>query len=348
MLPLCGRIFEMAYDSKTSADLEREVQEQRTRVEQRIGEIKDRLSPGQLLDEALSYTKHGGAHFAANLGEQVAANPIPAALVGVGLAWLMSSNMRGNAVSPAWESRNDDHPYPYANIRSGGLRRVGHTADDTGQWWSEFESEGGLRYKAKSNELGERAGHFVDETGKMYAGFIDEAGNRVHQFQDEAGNALKGAQGWANHAWQEARRNLGGALDGAGAAVLGTASSAISGARDLGGITQAQANQLSRQIVNLFDQQPLVAGALAFAAGAALGAALPATAAEDELVGEEADRIRKQAGKTAGKLYEKGKEKVGELYDEATETAAEVYGGAKDRLRDALPGSSGMQSQVKH
>ena len=54
----------MTYENKSSAELEREVEAQRNRVEARLGEIKDRLSPGQLLDEALSYTKHGGAHFA--------------------------------------------------------------------------------------------------------------------------------------------------------------------------------------------------------------------------------------------------------------------------------------------
>ena len=47
----------MTYDNKSAAELEREVAEQRSRVESRIGEIKDRLSPGQLLDEALSYAR---------------------------------------------------------------------------------------------------------------------------------------------------------------------------------------------------------------------------------------------------------------------------------------------------
>ena len=67
--------------AKTSADVEREVNEQRSRVEARIGEIRDRLSPGQLLDEALSYTKDGGSQFVGNLGSQISANPMPVALV---------------------------------------------------------------------------------------------------------------------------------------------------------------------------------------------------------------------------------------------------------------------------
>src|SRR3954465_5580220 len=81
---------------KTSADLEREVSEQRDRVEARIGEIKERLSPGQLVDELLSYSKDGGGKFASNLGQQLTANPLPAALIGVGVAWLIGSNANGN------------------------------------------------------------------------------------------------------------------------------------------------------------------------------------------------------------------------------------------------------------
>ena len=121
--------------SRSSAQIERELDEQRTRIDARIGEIKERLSPGQLLDEALSYTKHGGAHFAANLGQQVSANPLPAALVGIGLAWLIASNTAGEkAARPAPLARAfDEEDYPYARISSGGLKRISHRADDAGQ-----------------------------------------------------------------------------------------------------------------------------------------------------------------------------------------------------------------------
>lgn len=330
----------MTYDNKSSADLEREVAAQRDRVEARIGEIKERLSPGQLLDEALNYTKHGGAHFASNLGQQVAANPIPAALVGIGLAWLFSSSANGGQhhAMPAHNSYDDDGHYPYARLSGGGLKRVRHSADEAGQWWSEFETSTGQRYKAKANELGERASHFTDETGKMFSGFVDEAGNRIRDFQDEAGNALSSARGWADHNWRELRRSVSDGLAGIGA----MASDAMSGTRHLGGTVRHQSDQMSRQIANLFEQQPLIAGALAFAAGAAAGAALPHTAQEDELIGEQADKLRRKAMKEAGKLYEDGKEKAAELYDEATTQAGRLYGDVKDRVADL--GSDQSQS----
>ena len=100
---------------------------------------------------------------------------------------------------------------------------------------------------------------------------------------------------------------------------------------------QSQADQLSRQISALFNEQPLVAGALAFAAGAAIGATLPHTPQEDELVGEEADRLRRKATKTAADLYEQGKEQVSHAYEEARRTGSTVYEDAKDTLAGESP-----------
>jgi len=355
--------------SKSSAELEREVEEQRSRVEARIGEIKDRLSPGQLVDELLSYTKTSGSHFASNLGHQIAANPLPAALVGVGLAWLMSSNISGGnshsgstpARSPGSSNPTSAPDYPYATVKgTGGLRRVKHAADEAGQWWSEFETDAGDRYKALSNEVGNRAGYFTDQSGKMFSGFIDDAGHRVGRFRDEAGNMMDDAKGWASHGWHELTHTLSQGLSNLTGQARQMGSQAISGARgmtsnltsgtrqlgsnlssgtrSLGGsvqhTVQGQSQVMSRQVANLFEQQPLIAGALAFAAGAAIAAALPHTRQEDEMLGEQADQIRQQAGAKAGELYEQGKGQVAHLYEDASGRAAELYGTVKDQVAD--------------
>ncbi|HWA19856.1 MAG TPA: DUF3618 domain-containing protein [Devosia sp.] len=334
----------MTYE-KSSAELEREVKAQRDRVEARIGEIKDRLSPGQLLDEALAYTKDGGSHFASNLGHQVTANPLPVALIGIGLAWLMAPN-GGNAAHASTKSYEADS-YPYARIAAGGLRRISHSADESGQWWSEFETDDGDIYRARSTEQGHRAGHFTDKAGRIFSGFIDDAGNRIRQFQDEAGNTLSDAQGWANHGWHDLRDGIGHALHGVRSAASSAMSGTMSGTRHLGNGMQSQSDQLTRQLSGLFDQQPLIAGALAFAAGAALGAALPHTEGEDKLVGEPADKLRREAGKAAGKLYKAGKDQAADLYDKAADKAGRVYADAKDELSN-IGSTSGAQSSFKH
>jgi len=72
-----------------SGNLQREVTEERARVDATLDEIQRRLTPGQLVDEVLHHGRGAGTDFVANLGRTVSANPIPAALVGVGLLWLL-------------------------------------------------------------------------------------------------------------------------------------------------------------------------------------------------------------------------------------------------------------------
>ncbi|HEY0853810.1 MAG TPA: DUF3618 domain-containing protein [Devosia sp.] len=344
----------MSHDSenKSSAELEREVDAQRSRVEARIGEIKDRLSPGQLIDEALAYTKDGGSHFASNLGSTIAANPLPAALLGVSLVWLMSGQgpKLNQPQQPQRSSSYGYEPdYPYARVPGRGVRRTAHRTDEQGQWWSEFEAEDGGRYKAKSNEKGDRLGHFADETGKFFGGFIDDAGNRIKQFQDESGNLIDDAAGWASHAWRDVKSGFGEQMDNLSA----SAHHVTDGAQQLGREMQKQTDHLTRQLGTLFEQQPLIAGALAFAAGAALGAALPHTREEDKLVGEAGDKLRREAAHVASDLYDKGKEQVGEAYEQVAAKAGEAYEDVKDRVgqigaQNGSPQDAGLSNFSKH
>jgi cell division septum initiation protein DivIVA len=315
---------------KSSAELEREVEAQRHRLEQTIDEIQSRLSPGQLIDQALSYTKHGGGRFATDLGHSITANPLPATLLGISLAWLMVGGRHS-------DGRDYDRTsYPLATTSSTGLQRVSHSIDETGDWYSEFVDDAGRKYRAKSDATGRRLGHFVDETGKLFSGFIDEAGHRVQKFRDESGNALDSASGWASETWHGIREKVSG---GAGS-VAGSAA-------HLGSDVRHRADRLGHTVSRTLEEQPLLAGALAFAAGAALAAALPHTRQEDEMVGAESDRLKDEAGNIAGQLYNKSKEQAAEVYEEAADKADEVYRHAKSTVAGEKKGSSDTRP-VRH
>jgi hypothetical protein len=70
--------------------IEREIEGTRQRIDSTLFELGERLSPGQLLDQALDYLRGASAsrRFASNLGRSVQDHPLPVVLVGVGLAWL--------------------------------------------------------------------------------------------------------------------------------------------------------------------------------------------------------------------------------------------------------------------
>jgi hypothetical protein len=60
-----------------------------------LSAIEQRLTPGQLVDQGLDYVRHSGAsEFVSNLGSSVKNNPIPVALMGIGMAWLMATGNR--------------------------------------------------------------------------------------------------------------------------------------------------------------------------------------------------------------------------------------------------------------
>jgi gas vesicle protein len=326
----------MDSNHKSSAELEREVEAQRLKVENRIGEIRERLSPGQIIDEVLSYGKDGGQAFVSNLGSTVASNPIPAALLGISLAWLMSGKApsfgqhektssahsygRTDGYHPDSGSNWEPEDYPYHTI-SGGIRRVGHARDDAGDWYSEFEDTAGKRYTARSNEQGHRHGHFLDDAGRKIRGFIDEAGHRVRDFQDESGNKLGDAMGWASHTFSDVKREMGHRMEQFG-----------DEAKHVGEKVSTEAERAAKKVMSAFESQPLVAGALAFAAGAALGATLPHTREEDAAIGKVADKVRGKAMDAASDLYDEGKEKAGELYEKGKEKVGEVYEDARQNL----------------
>ena len=75
--------------SPSARQIEREVEATRANLEETVEALKDKLSLGQIVDEAARYFDDtGGSRLVSNLGAQVRDNPLPLLLVGVGLASL--------------------------------------------------------------------------------------------------------------------------------------------------------------------------------------------------------------------------------------------------------------------
>lgn len=66
----------------------------------------------------------------------------------------------------------------------------------------------------------------------------------------------------------------------------------------------------NKKLADYYSEQPIVAGAMAFAAGAALGAFLPHTRAEDSALGESSDEVFEEAERIFREETEKAKEAV--------------------------------------
>ena len=96
---------------RTAKDLEQEVVEERARVDETLDAIQRKLTPGQLVDEVLHHTRDAGGDFVSNLSRTLGSNPIPAAMIAVGLVWLMAAYPRPEA-APAEPKRPGDTAPP--------------------------------------------------------------------------------------------------------------------------------------------------------------------------------------------------------------------------------------------
>ncbi|MEX1198547.1 MAG: DUF3618 domain-containing protein [Pseudohongiellaceae bacterium] len=202
---------------KSPERLEHEVDQARASVGRSASALSDRLSPGELIDQALGMAREHGGEFGRNLGTQVKNNPMPLILTSVGLSWMVMSSGSNGA------------PRTHGNY--------GTSTDKDGS---------GIK-----NALGDAAAKSQDKAAAL--------GDRVH-----------GATADVNASAQNARDSL----------------------------------------AQFYRDQPLIAGSLGIAIGAALGALVPPTAFEDDMLGEASDRSVDAAKSTAASKYDEVRKSV--------------------------------------
>ncbi len=265
--------------SRSSADLERDVRQSRAQVEDTLDAIQDRLSPGQWMDQVAHYVRDNGGDFARNFGHVVRQNPVPAALVGVGLVWMMLGSRRRNGQEPA--TAPEDYFDPDWPEVGAGPGQFGSEAD---------EPTAGL------NEAAESSWRAAKRAGGRMGRFADSARERAASMGASVGEQARRTGAQARHYRGRAREGF----------------------------------------LHTLQRQPLVLGALGLAAGAVLGAALPATRREDELMGETSDHL-KQGAWAAGR----------EGYARAEAAAGAAYTAAADEAKDQGLSREGMASAAE-
>ena len=270
-----------AVGARDTETLERNIDATRSEVRGTLDALQARLSPGQLVDRALTFMRENGGEFAGNLGTSVKQHPLPVLLTGMGLLWMMMSR---NA--PPGASRG------YATARK-----------------SEVE---GLSDEALV-DLDEREGLSHDNIGgpstSADGGESGGIRKRVSGAASGMGSRLSGAASGA----RERMHGMAGSVSGRASAVSHRMSGAAQSAR-------SQARRAGESFNDLLYEQPLLVGALGIAVGALIGAALPPTEAEDRALGETRDRLMQRAKEVGSEQYSKAREFVSETAGERPAT----------------------------
>jgi ElaB/YqjD/DUF883 family membrane-anchored ribosome-binding protein len=282
----------------SSAQLEQEAEQARTQLAQTLDELRERITPGQLVDQAVDYAKDsGGGMFVRNLGNQMTANPLPVALIGAGMAWLMLSTGTRSARS--------------SRVKEGAIDRARRAAIDTA-----------ARMADAGQAAGERARAMVDATQSTAS---KPAQAHSGQASELAGSAAQGAAS----AYESAKSSAAAAYDqfsdtasDAYDRLSDTASRATSTVSDTASSFGQRTAVASRDMLQFCKTQPLVLAGMGMALGAILGALIPPTETEDRLMGESSDQLKDQAREVAEDQIERAKSATASALTE-TETEAE-------------------------
>ena len=290
-------------ENKQPAEIESELEQTRAQVSSTIDAIQTKLTPGQLMDQAVDYWRGSlPADFGTNLSNSVRQNPVPVTLIGIGLAWLIMAGRKSDTRYRAgrYEHYEDfDTPaYGYA-----GMEDFDYSDDSLMQRAASGASDTAETVKSKAAELKARAG---------------ESAHRLREKASEIGDRTSGA--YAD-------------LKGRAAQARGRFSDKASQARERAGyLRERSRDQYYRarsSVSQMVDEQPLVVGAIGVAIGAALGASLPATRREDEWLGEQRDN-----------LVERTRETAREYVEPMKESAQRVAASAEQEIKRATTGEA--------
>ncbi|WP_043833688.1 DUF3618 domain-containing protein [Muricoccus aerilatus] len=323
--------------NKSASEIEGEVEQTRARVTETIEALRDRMSPGQMVDQVMEYARgSGGADFMRNFGTSVRDNPLPVAMIGAGIAWLMLSGDRKASpgrdamlalpapVAPATTmhgtSASSSGMMGSARARVSGMGEGARDAlgSGAGAIGDAAERARGAASRAVDAITGvaSSAAEAISDTASSAASATSRLAGGV---ADATSGAASGAAGTADHLLHQAREGVGRAADAGSARAGSLASSAASG--------------WSR----IAEEQPLLLGALGLALGAALGAILPRTRTEDELMGRTSDELTERAGAAAQSGMERAAEMAGQQLNRAQSVVADTYAISKDKLnKDGL------------
>src|SRR5215217_8197471 len=322
----------------TSRDYEREAEATRNRLADTLDELHDRLTPGHVLDEVLTYARGGGAGFMRALTNAARENPLPTLLIGAGCAMflaektgMMRRGFSGGNGGSGFFGGAADATADMAGSTSRSVRSaMGSAADTMKEQAGSFA--GSVRDSAAS--VGDSVAGSASRAASSLGNAATSAGNRVSGAAASVGDTVSGAAQQARRGLNDGTAKLSDTVGqlkegaaGLGETVQDYAASAREQITDTAERTRQQASYAARQFKDttnsLLNEQPLLVAAIGVAVGAAIAAALPKSKLEDELMGEASDAVKETIGEVAAGQYETAKAVAGTVADQAMAKAKE-------------------------
>ncbi|HEX3653436.1 MAG TPA: hypothetical protein VHU18_11500 [Rhizomicrobium sp.] len=336
--------------SQLAAELEKESEQHRANIAALLDELRSRATPGEIVNQMLG--PDAGRDLiqvvTREARRQVQKNPLPFAVIGAGLAWLLLANaLKRQRQIPLHDGLDyEDYPElqdrPQSGILDAPQRVLRHLSEtmkvkssDAGGRQEEAimstqsekgsSSRGSRRANSRNAadlsdadvQVGESALQDSSDSQSSRGGFM---GRSMEKAKDAAGRAQQMATDAAHAALQKSGETFSDAADTVGQAASSLLERTNEMARRTGRAASHTASRTGSGIGQLAREQPILVAGVGFALGVALGALLPLTRQENEMLGEQAERLKDSARDMASDGYEKVKSVAQRTYEAAAET----------------------------
>jgi ElaB/YqjD/DUF883 family membrane-anchored ribosome-binding protein len=279
----------------------------RADMDETVNALQHKLSLDYVLDRAIGNLRDSSGR--SRVLEVIRDNPIPAAMIGVGLAWLMVDHNAGPRVGrgrsiprghPDEVGRGDDRDWlaPGAEYYEGGRSGPGFMH----------------RMKERASHLGEKISGAAHELGDKVRGGVEGAKDRVGGVGDRishAGDGVRHRVSDLGHRASDVGHDLRDRAHDLGERASDLGHDLRDRASHLGHDLRDRADRARRAATHTYEENPLVMGAGALALGVILGLAFPTTRAENKLMGEASDEVARKARRMGEEALE-GAQRVAE------------------------------------
>lgn len=316
-------------ETRTPEEIESDIQRTRADFSSTIEAIQHKLSPSEMMDHAKGYalSTTPGA-FSVNLINTIRDNPIPVALIGIGITWLMKADRRGPRHAAGYDAGRrspyyDDMGTAYEDEFAAGYGTAGYGASGT-----DSGSSDGMMQRAASRTsdaargIRSKAGEVGQRLSSSASSMTDRLSSTASSMTDRLSSTASSLSGRMQQTGQSARSRM-----------QESAQTAQERMSEMTRRSQEQLGRARQRAGQLIEEQPLVLGALGVAVGAMLGATLPRTQRENELMGEVRDDLLERAKETA--------REQADVLKQSAQRVAETARQEVDNVKDQVTGAGG-------
>jgi hypothetical protein len=341
--------------SRNSEEIRSEIDRTRADMDETFAALDSKLTPSQLLLEGWHLFRGGSTAGMGKLWRIAREHPGPAAVVGLGLGWLLVESSRGEDGGTRRTRFGSRYRGGY---EYGEGEYLGYTGS-TGYARSSYTGTGG--YAGTTGYAGE---YDTDEEGRLSAA--------KEKVKDAAGT-VKHAVADAGHKVGDVAHRAAGRVSDLGDRTRERASDlrhrASEEAYELRGKARYQAQRAKTGFWQMLEENPLMVGAATLALGVIAGLSIPSTRKEDELMGETRDRLMEEVKELGQETLEKGRHvaeavadtvkheaqnqgltpqsAVGNVVDKVKTVAQEAVNTAKEEARNQNLTAEAAKERVK-